>query len=217
MIQMMTIQRFKSIRSLAMECAKVNVFIGPPDTGKTNILEALYLLSRLGWGLPIDASLRLAPELGFGALFYRQFLDHPIELAIALSPPTASQDTNRLSLRATLVGPHRLFFSGAILRTTRDATLVLDEPDVFAFPPYPKALGEMIAADPSNQFVLTTHNPYLLAAIAEKTSTEQLALFVCSRDRDGSTAAKHLSPEEVARVIEHGSSVFFNLDDFLGR
>ena len=33
---------------------------------------------------------------------------------------------------------------------------MLDQPDVFAFPSYPKTLGEMIAADDqSNQFFLT--------------------------------------------------------------
>ncbi len=60
MIEHLAIERFKSILSLAIPCRKVNVFIGAPDTGKTNILEALYLLSRLGWGLPLDSSLRLS-------------------------------------------------------------------------------------------------------------------------------------------------------------
>ena len=41
------ISRFKSIRSLDLACRKVNVFIGPPDTGKTNILDALTFLSRV--------------------------------------------------------------------------------------------------------------------------------------------------------------------------
>jgi len=47
----------------------------------------------------------------------------------------------------------RQLFYKAILITSQNATLVLDEPDVFAFPPYPKALGEMIADDETNQFL----------------------------------------------------------------
>ena len=99
--------------------------------------------------------------------------------------------------------------------TSENATLVFDEPDVFAFPPYPKMLGEMIGADKSNQFFLTTHNPYFLASLVAKTAAENLSLFVCYRDSEGSTKAKPLSAEEVAQVVEQGASVFFNLDDFL--
>jgi hypothetical protein len=88
--------------------------------------------------------------------------------------------------------------------TSEDAVLVLDEPDVFAFPPYPKMLGEMIAADETNQFFLTTHNPYFLAGIVEKAPRNDLAVFVCHRDAEGATAAKLLSDQDLSRVIEPG-------------
>jgi hypothetical protein len=333
-IEHLAIERFKSILSLALPCRKVNVFIGAPDTGKTNILEALYLLSRLGWGLPLDSALRLSGDVGLEALFYRQFLDRPLRIALRLDRPRPGTPSTEVLFSAGLSGadrslqvdlppagsarvgwggawqfggyldwiryyvysgaqgwqyrtdrPHatsvaavpygdnllyvarhhqrvydflkelvaelgwrlrfdqaqktfrlsevradeivdynldllsdslkRLFFYGAILLTSEDATLVLDEPDVFAFPPYPKTLGEMIADDASNQFFLTTHNPYFLAAIAEKTPAAHLALFVCFRREDGSTGARRLEESEVARVIELGSSVFFNLDEFV--
>lgn len=45
MIRHLTIENFKSIRRLELECRRVNVFIGEPNTGKTNALEALAL-----WG-----------------------------------------------------------------------------------------------------------------------------------------------------------------------
>lgn len=73
MIETLSIERFKSIKSLAIPCRKVNVFIGAPDTGKTNILEALGFPCGLGWGWSLGASLRLRSELGFDPLFYRQF------------------------------------------------------------------------------------------------------------------------------------------------
>lgn len=109
----------------------------------------------------------------------------------------------------------RYFFYGAIILTSQDATLVFDEPDVYAFPPYPKRLAEMIAADLSNQFFLTTHNPYFLAGLLEKTPSQNLALFVCYRDSDGTTMAKLLTPGEVAKAIEDSASLFFNLADFI--
>ena len=334
MIASVAIQRFKSIRSLTLACRKINVFIGPPDTGKTNILESLFLVSCLGWHHPIGPALRLNPQIGFDPLFYRQFFDAPIEIALALGPRhegigdtltitagiAGGGDRRRLVLSVPpldpaevgfgggvhvpllnwvryylyassdrweyrsdlqlgdkvvtpaegsnllyvarhnwrvyeflkdLVAPlnwrvrfdqgqktfrlsevradeildynldllsdslKRLLFYGAILLTSENAALVLDEPDVLAFPPYPKTLGEMIAVDETNQFFLTTHNPYFLAGIVEKAPRDTLAVFVCHRDGEGATGAKLLSDEEVRRVIEQGASVFFNLDDFL--
>jgi AAA15 family ATPase/GTPase len=43
MIQKLSIRNFKSIRELDLDCRRVNVFIGEPNTGKTNILESLAI------------------------------------------------------------------------------------------------------------------------------------------------------------------------------
>jgi len=336
MIRQLTIERFKSIKSLSIPCKKVNVFIGAPDTGKTNILEVFCLLSRLAFLWPLDTSLRIRPDMGFDALFYRQFFDSPIVTGMRLEPGyfgahlgdefsmTATIGGGGQSLNLQFTGPFswsgsvqyggnvhlppldwirfysysrsedwqyvshghrgdklvnppygynllyiarhnsriyeflkelvaglnwrikfdqgqktfrlsevradeivdynldllsdslkRLFFYGAILKTSENAVLVLDEPDVFAFPPYPKTLGEMIGADRSNQFFLTTHNPYFLTGIVEKTPIVDLAVFVCHRGPDGSTAARLLSPDDISKVLDLGASVFFNLADFL--
>jgi len=335
MITALGIDRFKSIRSLALQCKKVNVFIGAPDTGKTNILEALHFICCLGWGLGVGPSLRLRGDLGFEPLFYRQFLDEPIQIRLQSGPPflfpsappdilvTASiiGEQRLLDVKtghrnqvvnlgfssagrfvdldwvrsyiysrsedwsystaglhgAEVITPHsgsnliyiarhkkevhefllemvsslnmklmfdspqkayrllevrgeeflaynldllsdtakRLFFYKAILLTCQNAALVLDEPDVFAFPPYPKALGEMIADDETNQFFLTTHNPYFLTSLVSKTLTENIAVFICHRDSNGDTVVKLLSAHDLSRVLDFGSSVFFNLDEFL--
>lgn len=47
MIKSIEITNFKSIKNLKLEAKKINVFIGEPNTGKSNILEALGLLSAL--------------------------------------------------------------------------------------------------------------------------------------------------------------------------
>ncbi len=44
-IQSVSIKNFKSIKELDFECKKVNVFIGKPNVGKSNILEALSLFA----------------------------------------------------------------------------------------------------------------------------------------------------------------------------
>ncbi|MEM1960074.1 MAG: AAA family ATPase [Candidatus Nitrosocaldus sp.] len=47
MIKRLGIENFKSIKHLEIECKKVNVLIGKPNTGKSNILEALGLVCAL--------------------------------------------------------------------------------------------------------------------------------------------------------------------------
>jgi energy-coupling factor transporter ATP-binding protein EcfA2 len=49
MIRNVEIQKFKSIRHLCLECRRINLFIGPPDSGKSNLLESLGM-----FGLPYD-------------------------------------------------------------------------------------------------------------------------------------------------------------------
>jgi len=323
----LTIQRFKSIRDLSLPCRKVNVFIGAPDTGKSNILEALQFASCLGWNLEIGTSLRLNRQLGFQPLFHRQFFNEPVVVALDRDSVSATIESDGLTLlyqspgmgskglRRTIGfpgqlqfdslsgvrhyayessavwsyrteglrdatttihppnGPNllyiarhdqrvydflketvsdihwklrfdntqkqfylsevrkddifdynlellsdslkRLIFYGAVLLTSDSAVLVMDEPDVYAFPPYPKILGEMIADDETNQFFLTTHNPYFLSSLIEKTPESEIALFVCGRDPEGGTTARLLSSAEVQTVLDQGASVFFNLEEFL--
>jgi AAA15 family ATPase/GTPase len=46
MITKLSIANFKSIRQLDIDCKKINVFIGEPNTGKSNILKLSPYLVR---------------------------------------------------------------------------------------------------------------------------------------------------------------------------
>ncbi len=46
MIKAIEIEGFRSLRSVRFELRPLNVLIGPNQSGKTNILDALDLLSR---------------------------------------------------------------------------------------------------------------------------------------------------------------------------
>jgi AAA15 family ATPase/GTPase len=41
----LSIENFKSIKNMSFECKRINVFIGEPNVGKSNILEAVSLLN----------------------------------------------------------------------------------------------------------------------------------------------------------------------------
>ncbi|HUZ58152.1 MAG TPA: AAA family ATPase [Hanamia sp.] len=57
MIQNLTIKNYKSIDQLNLDCSRINVFIGQPNSGKSNILEALDL-SYLSWIMGVNKDLK---------------------------------------------------------------------------------------------------------------------------------------------------------------
>ncbi|MFH1716206.1 MAG: AAA family ATPase [Planctomycetota bacterium] len=83
MITKLSVSNFKSVRQLDIDCKKVNLFIGEPNTGKSNILEALGLMS--WWS---DPGQNLGDYVRFQStqnLFYDQVLDHEIYVSMSLS------------------------------------------------------------------------------------------------------------------------------------
>jgi hypothetical protein len=99
----------------------------------------------------------------------------------------------------------------AVLETNRDATLLLDEPETNTFPFYTSYLAERIALDESNQFFLTTHNPYILGSIVAKTPMKDLAVFVTTME-DFATKLKPVTNEGLSRILDYGPDAFLNLD-----
>ena len=80
MIEKLSIKNFKSIKDLEIECRRVNLFIGEPNTGKSNILEALGLLSWCGYQ---NTDLREYVRIqGTQNLFYDELLDQMVEIEI---------------------------------------------------------------------------------------------------------------------------------------
>lgn len=85
MITKLSIANFKSIKQLAIDCKKVNLFIGEPNTGKSNILETLALLSWCGG----SGRMSLSDYVRFQSmqnLFYDQLLDQEIGVSLLGSP-----------------------------------------------------------------------------------------------------------------------------------
>lgn len=83
MISNLKIEHFKSIESLDIDCNQINIFIGEPNTGKSNILEALALFTFM------DQSFSSRSELSWytrfkdlSNLFTDGVLDHIVNLEI---------------------------------------------------------------------------------------------------------------------------------------
>lgn len=79
MINSFTIRAFKSITDLTVELGQVNVFIGANGSGKSNILEALGVLSAAASGVVDDESLvRRGVRPGVPALYKTSFREERV-------------------------------------------------------------------------------------------------------------------------------------------
>jgi len=107
----------------------------------------------------------------------------------------------------------RIVFYKAAFETNREAVLILDEPETNTFPFYTKYLAERIAKDTHNQFFLTTHNPYVLTALIEKTGLQDIAVFV-TRMRNYRTEFHLASEKQLSEMLDLTMDVFLNLDQF---
>ena len=77
MIKNLQIRNFKSIKNLDLECERINLFIGEPNTGKSNILETLGILSFSKYGSITDF-VRIE---SMSDLFYDENLDEKITIS----------------------------------------------------------------------------------------------------------------------------------------
>ena len=317
MFQRISISNFKSIRELEFTPRRVNVFIGEPSTGKTNIIEALTVFSEgvyedrqsfrdllrfktpselfydrdvsqpakveadgVEWSLKLEAPqftgmylgppgkdgvrFTLAPDgqLSCGTqpvartrLYQFRTLAHYSDPRLdGLLPPFGANlailletnkplyrlvdnlfqergfrlviqsETNELVLVKEREGRLLLFSYGtgsetfrrivfymAVLETNHDAVLLLDEPETNTFPFYTTYLAERIALDESNQFFLTTHNPYILGSIVGKTPVKELAVFVTTME-GFRTVLKPVSEDRLPLLLDYGPDAFVNLE-----
>lgn len=321
MLTKINIQNFKSVRSLTFDAKRVNLFVGEPNTGKSNILEALALLSGgqmsqevfrgifrfrtladlffdqqvshklqvqadrktcsfefqngsfifdyIAVGQPVgpgepSRSVRMDPQAQFpnwvnapeGVRYYRfkenvqlNFPEYgvltppfgqnlvsilysnknlrrrvsdlfrardfrleirPVEMQLLLAK---SIDDDLFSFPYDSISEtwRRIVFYMAVLETNQNATLLLDEPETNTFPFYTAYLAERIALDQSNQFFLTTHNPYILSSIVGKTPVKDLAVFVTFME-NFATKIKQVSVNGLSKILDYGPDAFLNLD-----
>ncbi len=108
----------------------------------------------------------------------------------------------------------RVVFHFVAMETNKDSIIIFEEPEAHAFPYYTKYLAENIAIDDSNQYFISTHNPYFLLAVLEKTPIDEIKIFITYYG-DYQTKVRPLVQEELAEILEMDSSVFFNLERFL--
>ncbi len=79
MIKNLEIENFKSIKHLKLDCKRINIFIGEPNTGKSNILETFGLLSHLPYRPPASFEDFFRFE-SMSNIFYNEDIEDKIEI-----------------------------------------------------------------------------------------------------------------------------------------
>jgi AAA15 family ATPase/GTPase len=327
MIQQLSIRNFKSIKDLAMPCKKLNVFIGEPNSGKSNIIEAFSLQSQNSlFGQELNKGMFRYKNIG--DLFYDFNISKPIEVNTGekftilkygirtdganenqfhflfnskedkanvtkishngkIIQDGASSKTNvhfyefkRLSSFSDTFPPHlsvpygenlpalllanedykkwvseflkskgltlnlkptendivvskfvddeiysypysslsetlqRVIFYTIALKSNKESVILLDEPESNTFPFYTKFLAERIALDKTNQFFITTHNPYLLLSLIEKSKLDDINVCIVQM-KNYETVVSVLKSDQISEVLNLNSDVFFNFDKIL--
>ena len=92
---------------------------------------------------------------------------------------------------------------------------MFEEPGAHSFPYYTKYLAELIASDSTNQYFVVTHNLYFLLALLEKTSLDQLAVFVTYLE-DYQSKLKRLSVNALQEILSLDIDPFFDLEALQG-
>jgi hypothetical protein len=106
----------------------------------------------------------------------------------------------------------RIIFHTLAIESSKNSTLVFEEPEAHAFPEYTVYLGKKIAFDETNQYFIATHNPYFLLSILEKAPKDDVNVFVTYL-RDYQTKVKCLNDEEKSELMVYDP--FGNLDQFI--
>ena len=329
MIHQLNIKNFKSIKDLSISCKKLNIFIGEPNSGKSNIIEAMSLQSQNAFNNE-SMNQEIFRFETVGDLFYDFNINEPIEVntgekhsilnypinddgtipnqfnfqfdtnqdkptllkishdgkvasynffsestllhfyeykrilkfqmsylphlsvpfgenlpSLLLSNPeykkwvsdfliskglnlTFKPNENQIlvskfvnneiysypyfTLSETL---QRIIFYNMAIMSNKDSVILLDEPESNTFPFYTKFLAERIALDKTNQFFITTHNPYLLLSLIEKSGEKDINVCIVQM-KDYQTTATVLSSCQMSEVLDLNSDVFFNFDKILG-
>ena len=105
----------------------------------------------------------------------------------------------------------RIIFYIIAMESNENSTLIFEEPESYAFPYFTKYLGERIARYDSNQYFISTHNPYLLQSILEKADKKSINVFV-TFTKDFQTKVVPLTSDQISEILD--SDPFFNLDNF---
>jgi hypothetical protein len=110
----------------------------------------------------------------------------------------------------------RTVFYLVAVKSNKDSILILEEPESHIFPYYTKFLAETIALDSqNNQYFISTHDPYFLLSLLEKSPKDEIRVFV-TYSKNCQTEVLALSEKDLVDLLDRGVDLFFNIEQIVG-
>ncbi len=107
----------------------------------------------------------------------------------------------------------RVIFYKTAIASNQNSVLVFEEPEAHAFPPYISHITHEIIDSKSNQFIISTHSPYVLNDFLEN-ARDELSIFMVDY-KNGETVANKLTRENLDDIYGYGIDLFTNYETFL--
>ncbi|MBT9175257.1 MAG: DNA replication and repair protein RecF [candidate division WS2 bacterium] len=148
----------------------------------------------------------------------------PFGLKLVLRPYEDRIEISKLPEKILILYPYsllsetlqRIIFFLTAIYSNKESVISFEEPEAHSFPYYTKYLAEQIALDTNNnQYFISTHNPYLLLSILEKSPKDEIAVFI-THLKDYQTKVKSLGKKELGEIMDLGIDLFFNIERYLG-
>ena len=120
MLKKLRIERFKSIRSATLELGRINIFIGGNGAGKSNVLEAIGVLSAaVDRGLGDSDLSRKGVRLTPPELMKSAFKNHDLPKTLQLAAQLEDDVAYRVNLTGSENDPLLAFFSESCAHRTK--------------------------------------------------------------------------------------------------
>lgn len=109
----------------------------------------------------------------------------------------------------------RLIFYKSAIESNSNKVICFEEPEAHTFPPYISSVVNDIIDSKSNQFFITTHSPYVVSSLLERTG-DDLAIYVVDM-KDNITIVNRLSDEQLQSASDNGIDMFFNIEAYTAK
>jgi AAA15 family ATPase/GTPase len=152
----------------------------------------------------------------------KEFAKYKLELVIDKSSDSLKVQ-KRLSGNEVLQLPYssisdtlqRVIFYKTAIASNKNSVLLFEEPEAHAFPPYIRNITQDIIEAKNNQFFIVTHSPFIVNHFLEYADLRKEVAIYLFDFKNGQTAVKRLTDEEMDEVYNYDMDLFFNIERFL--
>jgi AAA15 family ATPase/GTPase len=203
--------------------------IGTPSMDFINFIKAYtFKPEKIYKNLPLDflnppfgdnllTILELMPELRklyaqwFGQYGLQLVLDRASN-SVKIQKQKGDYEVFQLPYSSIADTLQRIIFYKTAVASNQNSVLLFEEPEAHAYPPYIAEFTQEVIRSLTNQFFIVTHSPLIVEEFLTD-AIDDLGIFMVDF-KDGQTAVRGLTTEEIHEVRHYGIDLFFNNESY---